>query len=135
MLGQGFIETNHQLNDLVIGASAYANHWSPLQGSNYDLKITNAGQEDDMAFNVIIGDFSAPDFFNTNKDQTYSSQITKKINGKENLSVKWTTNWGPSGECRSTLNFTKSMHIILKVTPDTIKSQYKTFCSFSALNN
>lgn len=133
MLGHGLTETDHQDNDIVIGTTAYATSWSPPTKTEHQLKITNVGGTGDLAFNVTIGDFIAPDFFNVSTDKTYDAEATSSINGKQKLTVKWSTNSGQNGQCSTKFDFTQNMHIIMKILPDDKNEQYITLCSFVAL--
>lgn len=130
MLGQGLIETDYKENDVIIGTTAYASSWSPPTQTNYQLKITNLGGVGDLAFNVTIGDFNAPDFFNLSNEKSYDAETTASINGKQKLTVKWLTITGISGQCETLFDFTKNMQVILKVVPDDKNSQYITLCAF-----
>ena len=135
MLNNGLTETNHTQNNQVIGTTAYGKAWSVPTKTHYLLKITNLGKLSDLAFNVTIGDFLAPNFFNINTDKTYDAETTTSINGQENLSVKWTTSWGPNGQCPTKLNFTRNTHIIMKITPDNTTGKYITYCTFAGLGD
>lgn len=135
MLTNGLEETNHESNGIVIGTTAYALEWSPSNATNYQLKITNLGKLSDIAFHVTIGDYNVPDFFNINTDKTYDARSTSSINGLEDLAVKWSTSWGPSGQCPTKLNFSRDTHVIMKVTPDNNSGKYLTYCTFAALGD
>ena len=135
MLNHGLTETNHEINDTVIGTTAYGEHWSTPTRTNYQLKITNLGKLSDLAFHVIIADFIAPDFFSVNTYKTYDAETTASINGQQNLTVKWITSWGPSGQCGTPLNFTQNAHIIIKITPDNTTGKYITYCTFAGLGD
>lgn len=130
MLGQGLIETDFKENDVVIGTTAYATTWTPPTKTDYKLKISNLGGVGDLGFNVTIGDFSAPDFFHLNNENVYSAESTASINGKQKLTVKWSTSSGANGQCDTQFDFTKNMHVIMKVVSDTKHDQYITFCAF-----
>lgn len=133
MLDHGLIETEHYDNGKVIGTTAYGLNWSPPTNTEYQLKITNIGGIGDIGFNVSIGDFLAPDFLNTGIEQMYDEKATSSINGKPNLTVKWSTNSGLSGQCSTKFDFTQHMHVIMKVLPDGNSEQYITLCSFVPL--
>ncbi len=133
MLDNGLTETNHETKGIVIGTTAYGVSWSPPTVTNYQLKITNVGKLSDLSFNVSIGDFVAPDFFNVLTDKIYDAKTTARINGQDNLTVKWSTSWGPSGQCNLKLNFTRNTHVIMKITPDNTTGKYITYCTFAGL--
>ncbi len=130
MLGQGLVETDHQENEFIIGTTAYADSWSPPAKTDYKLKISNLGGVGDLAFNVTVGDFNAPDFFNLNNEKLYDAEKTANINGKQKLTVKWMTLAGMSGQCDNLFDFTKNMHVILKVLPEDKNNHYITMCAF-----
>lgn len=131
MLNHGVTETNRQDQNKVIGTTAYAASWTP-GNEGYQLEITNTGSGNDTAFNVSIGDFTAPDFFNVGTDKTYDAQTTTSIAGKKGLTVQWYTSWGPKGQCDKPFDFTKNTHVMIKVTPDNAKGIYVTTCDIKS---
>lgn len=133
MLHHGLTEKEHQDNGVVIGTTAYGQSWSSPTKTEYKLKITNIGGLGDLAFNVGIDDFLTHDVLNVGTEKTYTSETTSNINGKQTLTVKWSTPSGLTGECRTKFDFTQNMHIIMKVLPDNHNEQYITLCSFVAL--
>ena len=135
MLGHGLTETEHLENGAVIGTTAYGSTWSQPTQTDYQLKITNIGTVGDLAFNITIGDFSAPDLFNISTDKIYDAEATSIINGKQKLVVKWSNSLGASGQCGTKFDFTQNMHVIMKVLHDNKSEQYITLCSFAPLGS
>ncbi len=64
-------------------------------GNDYQLKISNMGGVGDLAFNITLVIFIAPDFFHLNTQQIYDAQSTSNINGKQSLIVEWYTSSEP----------------------------------------
>lgn len=130
MVGHGFTAEPRTAKGVSNGITAYAQQWSPLKPASYNLEITNSGVAGDTAFNVTVGSYTAPDFFNPGTDKTYSPT---SISGKTGLTVSWNTSWGPKGQCDNTLDFTSNMHVMIKVHPDNGSGRYITTCAFSKL--
>lgn len=140
MLGKGFIEHDWKAKNVgganvANGVSAFATHWAPPMPEGHTLEITNIGTGTDTAFNVSIGSFTAPDFFNLGTDKTYTAQQTSGIVGQNGLVVQWKVNWGnpdtdPHGECDKSFNFDSNTHVMVKVHPDNTSGTYVTTCDF-----
>ncbi len=133
MIDQGLSATDHQENGVTIGTTAYGISWSVPTKTDYQLSITNVGGVGALAFNVTIGDFIAPDFLNVGTNKIYDAEVTNSINGKQKLTVKWSTSSGASGQCSTKFDFIQNMHVIMKVLPDDKNEQYITLCAFVPL--